>query len=199
MDQRIIDLHHDYVHHHLDRRLFLERAAKIAGSLSGAAALLPLLDCNFARAQTVAQADPRIVTEDVTFEGVTGEMMAYLARPATAGPHPAIVVVHEAGGLNPHTRDIARRLATEGYVTLAIDFLSPIGGSAQGGERSEPVRMGLGKLEVALGEQLGLWRRRRYLPPLGCGLGFLTCFDPSPVRSGEVALDLRKFQRGGRV
>lgn len=133
MDQRIIDLHHDYVHHHLDRRLFLERAAKIAGSLSGAAALLPLLDCNFARAQTVDEADPRIATEDVTFEGVTGEMMAYLAKPAGAGPHPAIVVVHEAGGLNPHTRDIARRLATEGYVTLAIDFLSPIGGSAQGG------------------------------------------------------------------
>ena len=129
LDQRIIDLHHDYAHHHFDRRKFLEQAAKICGSAAAAAALLPVLDCNYALAETVKADDPRLVTERVTYPGVTGDVKGYIARPKDNAKHAAIVVVHEIGGLNPHTEDIARRLATEGYVALAVDFLSPVGGT----------------------------------------------------------------------
>jgi len=129
MDQRLIDIHHDYVHHHFDRRKFLEQAGRIVGSAGAAAALLPILDCNFANAQTVAENDPRITTEEVTFQGATGEVKAYLAKPSGAGEHPGIVTVHEIGGVSPHQQDIARRLATAGFVTLAVDFLSPVGGT----------------------------------------------------------------------
>ena len=138
MDQKLIDLHHDYVHHHCDRRKFIAQASRIVGSTAAAAALLPVLDCNFALAQTVAENDPRIATEDVTFRGVTGEMKGYVARPRAPGRYGAVVVVHEAGGLNAHTQDIARRLASEGFVAVAVDFLSPMGGTAAVQARRQP-------------------------------------------------------------
>jgi carboxymethylenebutenolidase len=134
MDQRIIDLHHDYVHDHCDRRKFLEQAGRIVGSAGAAAALLPVLDGNFANAQTIAEDDPRIRTERVSFEGVTGSVNANLVIPTAPGPHPGIVVVHEAGGLTPHQADVARRLAIEGFVALGVDFLSPAGGTPGPGE-----------------------------------------------------------------
>lgn len=136
MDQRIIDIHHDYVHHHCDRRKFLEQAGRILGSAGAAAALLPVLDGNFANAQTIAEDDPRITTERVSFEGVTGTVNANLVLPTTPGPHPGIVVVHEAGGLSPHQQDVARRLAIEGFAALGVDFLSPAGGTPGPGEGS---------------------------------------------------------------
>ena len=129
MDQRLIDLHHDYVHHHFDRRRFLEQAGRLVGSTAAATALLPILDCDYALAQTVAADDPRIVTEMVAFKGVTGDVKAYLARPRAPGRYGAVVIVHEIGGLNPHTQDLARRLAVEGFVGLGVDFLSPVGGT----------------------------------------------------------------------
>jgi carboxymethylenebutenolidase len=131
MDQKIIDLHHDYIHHHCDRRKFLEQASRVVGSTAAAAALLPVLDNNYALAQTVAENDPRVTTERVTFPGPggQGQVMGYVAKPRAAGRYPAVVVVHEAGGLNPHTMDVARRLAAEGFVALAVDFLSPMGGT----------------------------------------------------------------------
>jgi carboxymethylenebutenolidase len=134
MDQRLIDLHHEYVHHHFDRRKFLEAAGRIVGSASAAAALLPVLDCKFAHAQTVPENDSRITTERVTFAGETGEVGGYLAKPSAPGEHPGIVVVHEAGGVSPHQQDIGRRLATEGFVALVVDFLSPLGGTPPEGQ-----------------------------------------------------------------
>jgi carboxymethylenebutenolidase len=138
MDQRLIDIHHDYVHHHFDRRRFLEEAGRIVGSAGAAAALLPVLDCNFANAQTVAENDPRVAIENVTFEGATGEVRAYLAKPTEPGPHPGVVIVHEFGGVSPHQQDVARRLATAGFVALAVDFLSPVGGTPAPGSDVRP-------------------------------------------------------------
>lgn len=129
MDQRLIDLYDDYVHVHFDRRLFLERAAKLVGSMAAATALLSTLKSNFALAAIVPETDPRIATERVSFQGSMGPVKAYLAKPKAAGKHGAVVVVHQNRGLNPHIEDIARRLATEGYVALAVDFLSPQGGT----------------------------------------------------------------------
>jgi carboxymethylenebutenolidase len=141
MDQRIIDIHHDYVHNHSDRRKFLAQAARVVGSAGAAAALLPVLDCNFANAQTIAEDDPRITTERVSFEGVTGIVNANLVLPTSPGPYPGVVVVHEAGGLNPHQEDIARRLAIDGFAALGIDFLSPVGGVPGPGEGSSFQRL----------------------------------------------------------
>ncbi|MFI4995150.1 MAG: dienelactone hydrolase family protein [Hyphomicrobiales bacterium] len=131
MDQRIIDLYEDFTHSHLDRRLFLERAAKIVGSVAAATALLPLLRSDYARAAVVAENDPRLAIEHVTYKGASGEVKGYLAKPRGEGKHGGIVVVHQNRGLNPHIEDVARRLATEGYVALAVDFMSQLGGTPQ--------------------------------------------------------------------
>jgi carboxymethylenebutenolidase len=129
MDQKIIDLYDDYVHRHFDRRLFLDRLSKLTGSMAAATALLPLLQSNYAMAETVKADDPRITISHVTFDGVTGPVKAYLAEPKGSGKHGGILVVHQNRGLNPHIEDIARRFATDGYVALAVDFLSPLGGT----------------------------------------------------------------------
>lgn len=136
MDQRIIDLYDEFVHVHFDRRLFLDRAAKLVGGASAAAALLPLLQSNYARAATIADNDPRLDTKRIRFPGASGELKAYLATPKTSGPHAGVVVVHQNRGLNPHIEDIARRLAVEGYWALAVDFLSPLGGTPKDEERA---------------------------------------------------------------
>ena len=129
MDQRLIDLYHDYAHVHFDRRVFLERAAKIVGSASAAAALLPLLAPDDAKAVMVPPDDQRATTSRVTFPGATGEVKAYLAKPKAAGRHGTVVVVHAIGGMSPHIEDISRRLAVDGFIGLSVDFLSPLGGT----------------------------------------------------------------------
>src|SRR3546814_3856892 len=78
----------------------------------------------------VAPDDSRLKTEKITFPGASGEMMGYLARPADAsGRLPAVLVIHENRGLNPHIEDVTRRLALEGFLALGVDFLSPAGGT----------------------------------------------------------------------
>ena len=130
MRQDIIDLYDDYTHARLDRRMFMDRLAALAGGTGAAAALLPLLRCNYANAAVVAADDARLRTERITFPGASGEVKAYLARPADVGGKlPGVVVLHENRGLNPYIEDVARRIALEGFVALAPDFLSPIGGT----------------------------------------------------------------------
>jgi carboxymethylenebutenolidase len=129
MDQRLIDLYHDYAHVHFDRRVFLEKAARIVGSVSAAAALLPLLAPDDAKAAVVAPDDQRITTGRVSFQGLTGEVKAYLAKPKGAGPYGAVEVIHAIGGISPHIEDVCRRLAADGFIGLGVDFLSPLGGT----------------------------------------------------------------------
>jgi carboxymethylenebutenolidase len=130
MRQEIIDLYDDYTHSRLDRRVFMERLAALAGGTAAAAALLPILRNSYAKAAIVPEDDPAVQTERVTFEGASGEVQGYLARPTSAsGELPGVVVIHENRGLNPHTEDVARRMAFEGFVALAPDFLSPQGGT----------------------------------------------------------------------
>jgi carboxymethylenebutenolidase len=129
MDQRLIDLYHDYAHVHFDRRVFLEKAARIVGSVSAAAALLPLLAPNDAAAAMVVPDDQRIMTQRVTFAGLTGEVKAYLAKPRAPGRYGAVEVIHAIGGISPHIEDVCRRLAVDGFIALGVDFLSPLGGT----------------------------------------------------------------------
>ena len=120
-----------YVHGDLSRRGFLEQAAAFAGGPAGAAALLAALSPNFAAAQQVKPEDARLVTRRQAFpspEG-NGQINGYLAKPASAtGKLPAVLVVHENRGLNPHIEDITRRVALAGYVAYAPDALTPLGG-----------------------------------------------------------------------
>jgi carboxymethylenebutenolidase len=130
MRQDIIDLYDEYTHERLDRRVFMDRLAKIAGGTTAAAALVPMLKANYAHAAIVPADDARLTTEEVSFAGANGDVRGYLARPVDAsGPLPGVVVIHENRGLNPHIEDIARRVALAGFVALAPDFLSPAGGT----------------------------------------------------------------------
>lgn len=132
IDPRIYDLYDEYCHSDMDRREFLSRAAAITviGGVSGLAmaeALLP----RYAQAQTISFTDERISARYVTYDspgGTSGKMRGYLVQPAGTGPFPAVLVVHENRGLNPYIEDVARRAAVAGFVALAPDGLSPIGG-----------------------------------------------------------------------
>ncbi len=120
-----------YVHGDLSRRGFLEQAATFAGGPAGAAALLAALSPDFAAAQQVKPDDARLVTRRQAFPSPdgNGEVKGYLARPAGAtGKLPAVLVIHENRGLNPHIEDIARRVALAGYLAYAPDALTPLGG-----------------------------------------------------------------------
>lgn len=128
--QAMINAYDEYTHLSLDRRGFMEKLTALAGSGAAAAVIAPLLAANGAMAQIVAEGDERLTAEDVTYPGAEGEMKGYLVRPKDAAADlPAVIVIHENRGLNPHTRDVARRMALEGFVTLAPDFLSPEGGT----------------------------------------------------------------------
>lgn len=128
--QAMIDAYDEYTHLTLDRRRFMERLTALAGTAAAAAAIAPMLAADSAKAEVIAETDERIKGEDITYPGADGEMKGYLVRPADAsGKLPAVIVIHENRGLNPHIRDVARRMALEGFVALAPDFLSPDGGT----------------------------------------------------------------------
>ena len=130
MKQEIIDLYDEFTHRGLDRRIFMSRLVELAGGTAAATAALAMLRTDPAAAALVAADDPRIHTEDVTIRAGDPPLRGYLVRPSNvAGKLPSVLVVHENRGLNPHIQDVARRLATDGFMALALDFLSPIGGT----------------------------------------------------------------------
>jgi carboxymethylenebutenolidase len=129
MDQRIIDLYDRFTHGGISRREFLDRLAEIAGSSAAALALLPLLQNDYARAAMVAPDDARLAIDAVSYDAAGTPIRGYLARLKAKGKRPAVIVIHENRGLNPHIQDIARRIALEGFLSLAVDMLSPLGGT----------------------------------------------------------------------
>jgi carboxymethylenebutenolidase len=130
-DQGLLDLFDSYVHGGIDRREFLDRAKAFAIGGISAAALLESLSPNYALAQQVAPDDERLETEYIEYESPQGygTVKALLARPAEAsGKLPGVVVIHENRGLNPYIEDVARRTALAGYLALAPDGLTSLGG-----------------------------------------------------------------------
>src|SRR5262245_56019007 len=126
IDQRVYDLYDEYCHGRIDRREFLKLAAAI-GMLAAAQSLLP----NYAKAQTISFTDSRIKASYVTYPSPGGngdKMRGYLVQPAGSGPWPAVLVIHENRGLNPYVEDVARRAAVDGFLALAPDGLTPLGG-----------------------------------------------------------------------
>ena len=136
MDQKIIDLYDEYTHELLDRREFLRRLSVLAGSTAAAIALLPLLENNNAKAEVVPKDDSRLYTEHMKYPGATGEVLAYLARPKGDEKIPGVVVIHENRGLVPHIEDVTRRVALEGFLAIAPDALTPLGGTPEDPEKA---------------------------------------------------------------
>jgi carboxymethylenebutenolidase len=152
--QEMIRLYDEYTHLTLDRRGFMDKLTKLAGSAAAAAAIVPMIAPSRAAAAIVEPNDPRLIVEEVTFPAPSGETMAYLARPADAtGPLPAVIVIHENRGLNPHIQDVTRRMALEGFLALGVDFMSPLGGTpAEDAQAAEQFR----NLDRAVALEIGL-------------------------------------------
>ena len=131
IDPKVYDLYDEYCHTQMTRREFLNKASALVvasgSTLVMAEALLP----RYAEAQMISFTDKRIKPQYIEYDspgGTSGKMRGYLVKPAGEGPFPAVLVVHENRGLNPYIEDVARRVAVEGFLALAPDGLSPIGG-----------------------------------------------------------------------
>ena len=146
IDARVFDLYDEYCHGRIKRREFLLRAAALTiggvSALAMAQALLP----RYARAQTISFTDQRIKALYVTYPspgGNSGTMRGYLVQPNAQGPFPTVLVIHENRGLNPYIEDVARRAATEGFLALAPDGLSPVGGYPGNDDDGRALQAGL--------------------------------------------------------
>lgn len=147
INQEIIALYDEYTHAPLPRRVFMKRLSAITGSTVAASALLPLLENNYAQAAVLAPDDARIATQNVSFPGPGGAINAYLAAPkGVSGKLPALIVIHENRGLNPHTQDTVRRFALAGYLALGVDYLSAQGGTPADEDKAREL---IGKLDAA--------------------------------------------------
>lgn len=127
MDQRIISLYDEYTHKPLSRQEFLRRLILLTGSTAAAMAVLPQIEVNATNAAVTPETD--LFTERISYPGVNGPMQAYVARPQAEKPYAAVVVIHENRGLNAHIEDVTRRAAKAGYLAIAPNALSPLGGT----------------------------------------------------------------------
>lgn len=136
MDQSIINLYDRFTHGVINRRDFLDGLAKLTGSSAAAAAMLPLLQNDYAQAAIVAENDPRLAIDRVSYDSPKGKIGCYLARPKAKGKRPAVIVIQENRGLNPHIQDVTRRLAVEGFLAFGPDLLSVSGGTPEDDEKA---------------------------------------------------------------
>src|SRR2546422_9650042 len=150
-DRRVFDLYDEYCHGRIDRREFLQRAGALTSGGGSALPMAPALLPGYALAQTISFTDQRIKARYVTYPspgGPSGTMRGYLVQPNTPGPFPATLVVHENRGLNPYIEDVARRAATEGFLALAPDGLSPVGGYPGNDDDGRTLQAGLDQAKL---------------------------------------------------
>jgi carboxymethylenebutenolidase len=148
MDQKIINLYDEYTHTSLSRNDFIKQLAVLAGGTAVAMTMLPLLENNYAHAATALNAD--LVESHITFPGAEGEVKAFSARPKGQAKLGLVLVIHENRGLNPHIIDVARQVATEGFIAVAVDALSGFGGTPEDEDKARDL---IGKLDPALNLQ----------------------------------------------
>ncbi len=146
MEKKINDLYIEYKEGHTNRRAFIRKLAMVAGSTGAALAILPVLEQNSLKAEASQQADPGLVTEFIKYPGETGEIRSFLARPKEGKKFPAVIVIHENRGLQPHIMDVTRRMAKEGFLAMAPDALSPLGGTPEN-DQARAVAM-IGQLDT---------------------------------------------------
>ena len=152
IDQRIFDLYDEYCHGYIDRREFMSKAAAITiGGVSAlwmAQALMP----RYAEAQTISFTDERmrgLYVEYPSPGGTSGMMRGYLVQPTGEGPFPSVIIFHENRGLNPYVEDVARRAAVAGFLALAPDGLSPVGGYPGNDDDGRTLQRGLDPAELS--------------------------------------------------
>lgn len=152
IDQRIFDLYDEYCHGYIDRREFMSKAATITiGGVSAlwmAQALMP----RYAEAQTISFTDERMKGTYVEYPspgGTSGMMRGYLVQPTGEGPFPSVIIFHENRGLNPYVEDVARRAAVAGFLALAPDGLSPVGGYPGNDDDGRTLQRGLNPAELS--------------------------------------------------
>jgi carboxymethylenebutenolidase len=185
MDQKIITLFDSYTHGGMNRRAFLDKLTLLAGSTAAANALLPMLENNYAQAALVPENDPRLViSEGEIAPGVQG----LLAMPKdAAGKLPAVLVIHENRGLNPHIKDVTRRMALEGFVAFGADYLAPSGGTPADEEKAKELIGTLKPEDVVAYSQVAL--KALIAHPQGTGkagaMGF--CWGGGAVNALAVA------------
>lgn len=143
MKKEIRSFYREYREGRLTRRGFLKKLSLVTGSAAAAAALLPVIESNELIAAKEAGKKQALVTEFVNYPAATGNMRAFMARPKKGKKFPAVIVIHENRGLVPHIRDVTRRMADEGFLALAPDALSPVGGTP---DDTSDVRELFGKL-----------------------------------------------------
>jgi len=143
MDQKIINLYDAYTHSQINRKDFLKKLAILAGSTALAATILPLLENNYVAAAEFVGDD--IEVENITYPGVEGDMKAVLAKPKGKKKLGCVLVIHENRGLNPHIIDVTKRIAAEGFLTLGVDALSPLGGTPADEDKGREL---IGKLDA---------------------------------------------------
>jgi carboxymethylenebutenolidase len=144
MDQKIINLYDAYTHSALSRKEFMKQLGILAGGTALALTILPMLENNYAQAATVIDAD--LTEEYIVYPGAEGDVKAFSARPKGTKKVGAVLVIHENRGLNAHTIDVARRIAAEGFIALAVDALSPFGGTPEDEDKAREL---IGQLDRA--------------------------------------------------
>jgi carboxymethylenebutenolidase len=131
MKKNVSELYEDYRKGRTSRRDFLKKLTMVAGSTAAAMALLPVIEENELLAAGKPKTEPELITEFIKYPAATGDMRAYLAVPEKGNKFPAVIVIHENRGLVPHIQDVTRRMAKEGFLALAPDALSPVGGTPE--------------------------------------------------------------------
>ena len=142
MDQKIINLYDQYTHSGINRKDFMKKLAILTGSTALASSILPLLENNYAAAAEFN--DATLVTENITYPGAEGDVKAFLAKPKNIKNLGCVMVIHENRGLNPHTIDVTKRVAAEGFLAIGVDALSPFGGTPQDEDKAREL---IGKLD----------------------------------------------------
>ena len=171
MDQKIIDLYDRFTHGGMSRRAFLDRLARLTGGSTAAMAVLPILQNDYRR-QIVPQDHPDLEISRGEWEAEGTEVSGYLARRKGDGRRPAVIVIHENRGLNPHIQDVTRRFALEGYLALGVDMLSPLGGTPADEDRAR--------------EMLGSLDGRETLVRMAAAVPFLAGHPESTGKVGAV-------------
>ena len=144
MNQDIIKLYDEYTHKPLTRAEFIKKLTQLTGSMAAAMSMLPFIEVNYSNAYTVAENE--LFTERIEYAGAEGAMKAYVARPLKEGKYPTVMVIHENRGLNPHIEDVTRRAAQAGYLAIAPDALSPLGGTVEDADKARDM---FSKLDAA--------------------------------------------------
>lgn len=129
MTKKVNELYDEYRSGRVNRREFMKKLALATGGTAAAVIILP--GCNGAAASAQKSGTVSLINEFITYPGATGEMKAYLSMPEGKKKLPGVIVIHENRGLVPHIQDVNRRMAMEGFISLAPDALSPVGGTPE--------------------------------------------------------------------